>query len=253
MTRCDPERPFAGLGRDPDLDPTETVDGLALAADQREVVYAIVDGPRDRLRHARRAALDGPWTVTTDTTNVDVGAVQSLSSDALTLYTTPGPGKAFVLRRANRSDPFQEAVAFETEPAPMFDNGYFISGSGDLAYFAAFGATTDEAVLATIPVRGDGAALFGTHTLLAETHVAGARDGSPVINTSGTVLYFWSNRPQGSVWTVRRGRPDESFGPPTHVSELDDGATFIGWVSDDDCDVYFLRDRGVFSARRPLP
>jgi len=92
-----------------------------------------------------------------------------------------------------------------------------------------------------------------------------ANEANPVLATDGLSLFFASNRADGNpfggydIWVAKRTRPDERFGLPSNVRELNsihgDRPT---WISPDGCRIYLTRrdsdggDEGkVMIAERP--
>lgn len=88
---------------------------------------------------------------------------------------------------------------------------------------------------------------YGAAVLVTELASASSEAGV-AFSADGLTIYFGSERAGGKgdsdIWTARRATMTAAFGPATPVAELNTGgAEYPGWLSPDNCRLYFGSDR----------
>lgn len=120
---------------------------------------------------------------------------------------------------------------------PSIEQGPYVTPDGGTLYF------TRDSALYRAQLGADG---FEQPSPVGELN--GGDVASPVLSPDGTTIYFASSRPGGAgdldIWQATRSRPDDTFGEPTNVAELNlDDFEFPEWISEDGCRLYFTSRR----------
>jgi Tol biopolymer transport system component len=151
------------------------------------------------------------------------------------------------------------------EPQPLlgveFDEDVYgpaLSGDGRTLYFSAYAGGEQQIYAATRETRG---VEFSSVTELPVIN-SPAMDGSPFISAGGERLYFFSERPQGSlgrrdIWVSERGA--DAFGEPQQVVGINSPSSeLLPWLTPDELTVLFVSGRAggsggadVWRATRP--
>lgn len=89
-----------------------------------------------------------------------------------------------------------------------------------------------------------------TPTLVAGTNLNDASFDYPFLTPDELVLYFSSSRAGGAggrdIWMATRASTAAGFGDPVNIAALNTaGPESSGWVSADNCVIYFVRNIGV--------
>jgi hypothetical protein len=121
--------------------------------------------------------------------------------------------------------------------------GPALSGDGRTLYFSAYVEGEQQIYAATREARG---ADFSNVTELSGVN-SPEMDGSPFISADGQRLYFFSERPAGSlgrrdIWVSQRGA--ESFGEPRLVQGINSPSSdLLPWLTADELTVLFVSGR----------
>ena len=121
--------------------------------------------------------------------------------------------------------------------------GPALSADGRTLYFSAYVAGEQQIYSATRERRG---VEFSDVTELPVVNSA-QMDGSPFLSADGQRLYFFSERPQGSlgrrdIWVSERGA--ELFGEPTLVQGINSPSSeLLPWLTPDELTVLFVSGR----------
>ena len=171
-----------------------------------------------------------------------------LSADGWTLYFTTGAADDGDIYAVVRDDDagFDAASAVPVLATAEEEHQAFASTSGSELFFSArrAGSSTNDLYVAWLAIDGGGRTASKEKKLLGGLST-GKPDLWPVLSYDGTGLYFASRGDAGQeIRRTRRLGTDASFNAGFEVvAELNDdaGDTFPGWLSPDECRIYFWR------------
>ncbi len=256
---CNPTAPF----QPPTIVFTQSASDVRyprLSPDERTLYFALATSGPYILHAATRAGTTGPFTNPTvilanvgnsSDFNITVstdGLVALLSStrpnvdtDASQLWSTKRIDAAapFVSPTWATQSSSTHAGDFDPYLVPGTTNGLFYSarlqGTIDIAY--ALFDTVDAAYTGIAPNAADPTNL---NSPLAD-------DRAPVVSADQLRVYFASNRGLDAggatsaqhIWTSTRATALDGWDPPSRVSELTNYTGEPGWISANDCRLYF--------------
>lgn len=166
--------------------------------------------------------------------------VHSLSADALVLYgASDGIGSMgyYDVMASTREDVLAEfgvLAPLANINSGVGDTEPNISADGTELYFASSRAGPWGIYRAELDVGGS----FGAPIAVTELDAPGVGNGNPVLSADGLTIYFASNRddPEWDVYAATRSTPDEAFGSPVNVADVNSGAIDLPlWLSGDGC------------------
>lgn len=250
--RCDVTKPFGAPQLVADFDGAENASRARLTPDELEAFF--VKGPTNAtiLRHARRAAIGAPWTVTTVSITPAASLALAVTVNGLKLYYYAQGGQFSVTTRPDRQSAFGVGRALSEDPASDFLT--MVVESDDLSYYSRVrpgGGTELEIVRAPLLVTG---VSTGAVEVVPNLDHPGIDDWNPVLTPNQLAIYYsvGPDSPSVQQWVSRRPSKQAQFGAPVRVPELEDPANDqISWVSDDECVVYLNRSTHVSMAERP--
>lgn len=268
LVLCSHDDPFVGAERVLGTNTTAEEMNPWLSADERTIVFSRVPvGQTDLdLYVATRGAADGTFDTPQVLDEIDLGREYraSLSADLETIYfdRRPAAGGAydiFVATRDAVGDDFSgEDTVANVSGAETNEFEPFVADDG-----MYFGSTRDgEPNLFRAPVSGDG---FGNPVPLDAVNT-GEDEELPIVSADGHALYFAGRdrQPGGVGWDVWMATRDNLAGDFTDATRVadpvsGDGMELPGWISPDNCRLYFASDRGagddtdLWMARRAAP
>lgn len=175
--------------------------------------------------------------------------VHSLSADGLVLYgASDGLGSmgyydVMVSTRASVLAEFGVLAPLANINSAVSDGEPNISADGTELYFASTRAGPWGLYRAELDVGGS----FGAPIAVEELTAPGVGNGNPVLSADGLTIYFSSIRddPEWDVYAATRSTPDDVFGSPVNVADVNGGTTDLPlWLSGDGC-------RLLLSSTRP--
>jgi hypothetical protein len=245
-------------GLDDDRSPHLTPDELTIVFMSRRESPGPTQSPKLYIadRADRKSAFNAPRVIPV---GPGTNSEPMISADGLRVFFTTLRGnnasiEIYVVTRSARDTPFGTA-----EPLPRLNTAFnefqpFESSAG--LWFTSDRPDSDAGDAG--PFRMWFAPQSLNKPELVRDVGGGGIDGVPTPTSDERALYFASDRPggqgKGDIWVVRRAQPYGAFDENTltRVSEL---ATEFneapGWVSPDNCRLYFERSRSV--AAPPVP
>jgi hypothetical protein len=218
-----------------------------LARDERTLVFSrVVAGRYHDLFIAHRANRTDdfdPAGSLDELNSVDDEYSASMSDDGRTVYfdrQVSGAYAVFTATRANRNAVFEGLALLPVVNGAWQDFEPFIADDG--LYFAS---TRDDGQASLYFARSSSDGGFESPGELEPTP-SGAADENPAASFDGLTLYFSRSTATGvaDIWTASRPSRGASFGPPTPIEELKSpGLQVPGWLSEDNCRLYFATDR----------
>ena len=187
----------------------------------------------------------------------------TVTADGLTMYFESYRTQVYALQKSTRPDlasdwsgPTQ-VYSISAPDADLGDGGPSVSPDGKVLYFHSERSGNLDIFRTELSGAGFGAAfpVAGISTTFDETR--------PVFSEDELTLFYASNRPAASakgawdIWMTRRKSKDDAFEAPVNVSELNTNQfEDPGWLSADQCDLYFGRggvdmDNRLYVAHRP--
>lgn len=270
--RCDPNRAFATATPVTELNSGMDDFTPSLSADELTVVFSSTrvggSGSSDiyiATRTSRTAPFGAPSLVAgVNSTGNDSRPIITADGLALYLEHLPNPNSAWDVMKATRgstSGQFgtpTQVVAIDTtsnEVAP------FVMPDQSAIYFVSSRGGNND-----IWTASGTAGAFGAPALASGTNLSGApTEDYPTLTPDQLTMYFASDRPGGvgqgaDIWVATRTSLVTGFGTPTNVTELNTtGPDAPGWISADNCVLYFSRNIGlaasnyqIFVAVKPL-
>jgi hypothetical protein len=250
--RCNPTAPFGTPMPVTELNTTpSSEDCPKLTADERTIYFSSTRtggmGGWD-IWFATRAARDQPFgqamLLGGAINTASMQRCPAVTADGLALYgdNFANDYNMAVSTRLSTSDPFgaMNAVAAlnigtnDSDPHLLADRTMFHSSDGDI-----YRATWNGSAFNT-PVKVTGTNLGGADT-----------EAAPVVSEDELTMYIQSARTGSAggsydIWRTTRATTVAAFGDPVNVTELNSSAIEVpGWISDDDCVIYFMRNVGT--------
>lgn len=262
--RCRADAPFGTIENVDELNAIGQNFSPSLSKDEREIFwvrYSPADGSSHVMHASRPTAGGSPFTEVAPMPELDISggangvfvtstlaAAIVVSKDLHVYHLTgmPPDGKRF-----GAAVPVEGLGRATANSAKLrFDGAeiVFHTAATDAGLAQIFSAVGDE-------TKFDGGVLFNRAD-------PSALEGEPVLSADGLTLYFASARAGGAgsydVWRTTRSSLSSEWETPIHVPELSGPAgDNVGWVSEDDCVVYFVRRaadasnaRAILRARR---
>jgi len=275
-TICDPgatfdaPAPVAGLN-------TADVEGVPrLTPDELELYFYFYASGNDggtadpNLHRAQRTSVDQPFGAAIALPRVNTTAAEydpSVSSDGLTLFFESNrvAGEGYHLYMSTR---LSHAAEFET-PAELANvNSASVTDTDEEPFVTAdrqelWFASNRAGGLGNVDIyRAEwNGASFGNVVGVTSLSTS-ASDYYPTLSADKLTIYLSSTRPGGQggydIWTAHRSTTNDGFPPPKLVAELNSsGVEYVGWLSPDNCRIYFSSDRaGTFdiyvASRHPM-
>jgi hypothetical protein len=254
-----PLGPWSAPGKVMELaDPTLQDDDPSLTADQLEVYF-------DSERPGGAIAANGDcWVATRARTSDPFGAptlVAELASladdttfdvapDGLTIYfasdrKTAGDRDIYVATRPDRSSPWSTPQRVAELSSPADENGASELADGLHIVFASARAGTGDLYIATRTARDQP---WQAPAAIPGLSITTYDESQFWVNADATVVYFSSGDAPGAqgsdVWLATRATPDEPFGPPLRIAELDGALDDADpWLTADQRTIYFSSHR----------
>jgi hypothetical protein len=271
--RCDPSKPFGtpsplselNLGGD-DLNPH-------LSADERTITFASIRagglGQTDAYI-ATRASPTGTFGTPMAIPGVNTTTVDNrpmITGDGLRIYfETNLTGQTAdwnnaVATRNSTSANFSAWTAIPQINSTTTDSAPFILPNDSAIYFMSTRGTGGAQELWRSAHQGGN---WTTPALVAGTNLNEASLDYPMLTPDELVLYVSSSRAGGAggrdIWMATRTSTAMPFGDPVNIAALNTASPeSTGWISPDNCVIYFTRNIGVaasnsqiFRAEKPL-
>ena len=261
-TSCDPTHafgtpvPLQGLvvaGR--------TLSAPRLSADELTAYVTDYTGSTWDLYVAQRSTPDGAFETPTPMTAENSSAYDydpAASADGLTLWfasNRSGQNHIYVAGRSSTLTDFgAPGLATGVNSQSDEDVQPFESPDGQELWFTSTRAP--NLGLRDLWVATRSGSGFG-NPVHADALSSAAEDWGPAITGDGLTIFFQSNRGgAGSkggfdIYTSHRAHVTDAFPAPTPVDELNtSGDDAVGWISPDDCRLYFSTPGGSFVATR---
>ncbi|MDQ3367669.1 MAG: hypothetical protein M3680_19785 [Myxococcota bacterium] len=251
--RCDPGKPFGAPTALAEINSAEDEHTPSLAPDELTIYFTSARpggaGEGD-MYLARRSSTTAPFGTPVRIEGVNTAGHDSrpiLTGDGLTLYSEVNIGTLeWDIASSTRS---ATSGAF-TAPAPVptlnsasVDVAPFVLPDHSAIYFASARSGDNEIYRAVRTTTG-----FGTPALVAGVNLPGtSQEDYPAVTPDELVMYFTSDRSGGGgggpdLWRASRASASEPFGAPVPLTTLNTaGLETAGWVSADDCSLYFAR------------
>jgi Tol biopolymer transport system component len=194
-----------------------------------------------------------------------VDQAPTVTADGLTMYFESNRVSNYALEKSTRHDLASDWPAptlvdsISTLGMGTGDGGPFISPDGKVMYFHS----TRTGVLDIYRAELSGTELVRL-ALVQGINTTTYEETRPVVSLDELTIFWASSRPDGGasgdwdIWTARRQSKNAPFDSPINVSELNSsGRDDPGWLSADQCDLYFGRggvnaDTRLYVAHRPL-
>jgi len=275
-TICDPAATFDAPAAVAGLN-TADVEGVPrLTPDELELYFYFyasgnAGGTADpNLRRAQRTSVDQPFGAAVALPRVNTTAAEydpSVSSDGLTLFFESNrvAGEGYHLYMSTRPS---HAAEFEA-PAELANvNSASVTDTDEEPFVTAdrqelWFASNRAGGLGNVDIyRAEwNGASFGNVVDVTSLSTS-ASDYYPTLSADKLTIYLSSTRPGGQggydIWTAHRSTTNDGFPPPKLVAELNSsGVEYVGWLSPDNCRIYFSSDRaGTFdiyvASRHPM-
>ncbi len=196
--------------------------------------------------------------------NYDVDQAPTVTADGLTMYFESNRS-GYSLEKSTRPDlasawsPATQVYSISPPGIVFGDGGPSISPDGKVMYFHS----ERSGNLDIFRAEASGAGGFGTAFPVAGIPTA-FDEARPVFSEDELTLFYASARPDGGakgawdIWMTKRKSKNDAFDLPVNVSELNTSQfDDPGWLSADQCDLYFGRggvnaDTRLYVAHRPL-
>jgi hypothetical protein len=221
----------------------------SLSSDEKTIVYSHRRRGHYELRVATRADVHAPFGSERAIDEVNTPGIEwrgSLGRDGRLYYDTqaPGGGRAEIWWASPTGS--MEALRFEGAAhvpgiaAEGNDLEPFVTEEG--MYFASSRADGNDLYLAP---RIDGG--FGAPQPLDLVNTRKAEE-TPVVSRDGKALYYVTVTDPSApvdfdIWVARRASTDEPFGSPELLNSVSGaGYQAPGWLSDDNCRLYYTYD-----------
>jgi Tol biopolymer transport system component len=250
--RCDPSKAFGAPVALEALNlPTENDRAARLTPDELTIYFSSDRSNELRVYRATRAKVDdafGPPVLLSELATAPIAFRAAVpSTDGLELIvetrvTDGGSGRSDLARatRASQADSFGPLANIAGLSGTADDTDPNLT-AGDLELWLSMspGASAYDIFVASRASRTEP---FGPPVKLpGEVNGATTPESDPVPSADGTELFFQTNREGGPrIWVAHRASRSESFGAPTHVTELDGPGTndVPNWLSPDRCTLY---------------
>lgn len=265
--RCDPMKRFGTPVAVTELNVANVNDTApALSTDERTITFGSTrpGGPGSIDAYiATRASNTATWDMPSLIAGVNTTGQDSrpiMSGDQLTMYfeympTGAGEFSIVSATRANTSTPFPAPTAIpnlnlangDTAPYVLPDHSALYMVNTRMLYRATRTGTT-----------------WNTPTVVTGTNLQNGDFDYPIATPNELVIYFATTRAPNTggfdIWMATRSSTVVGFDAPTPVAELVTGQPEVpGWISADNCVIYFARNVGVaasnyeiYRAEKPL-
>lgn len=251
-TAFDAPEPLTGFNT-PSTEGTER-----LTIDELELYFsgALAGASSSTIYRAQRSTISQPFGLPVPLTSLHMTAGEydpSVSSDALTLYfqspRVPNQGDhLYVSTRTSRAGEFgAPSELLNVNSMIVTDNDFqpSVTIDGQELWFVSDRA--GGLGLADIYRATWNGSSFGSVTAVNELN-SSAKEWLPILSADKLTIYFASDRADGKggfdIWSTHRATVADGFPPPRPVSELNSSASeFAGWLSPDNCRIYFHSDR----------
>jgi Tol biopolymer transport system component len=248
--RCDPNKPFGDIKPVPGVNTTSFDENPSLSPDELTIYFASNrknGGADGNIYVATRANRDDAFGAAAEVTAVNTGADErgpSISSDGLSLYFHSSQTNGYdlyVSTRANTAAAFGAPVTLAALNTADIEESPNITSNGKTLYFDRSSGTTSSLWRSTLGATG-----FGAPSMVTELDTAAAFTSA--VRADDLKIYFASDRnaTQGSndIWAASRASTSDPFGAPTNVTEINSANDDRpGWISPDDCRLYFWSAR----------
>jgi Tol biopolymer transport system component len=266
--RCDRTKPFGAPVAITELNTTADDYTASLSPDELTIYFSSARpggaGATD-MYSATRTSSSTPFGAPTRIEGVNTTGHDnrpSLPADGLTLYTEVNGGTLeWNIASATRTTPasaFSAPTPVATLSSPSLDIAPFVLPDHSAIYFSSARSGDSEIYRAS---RSGG--VFATPALVAGVNLPGtSQEDYPALTPDELVIYLASDRTGSAgadIWRASRPSTTEPFSAPVNVAALNTaGLETPGWVSADDCMLYFARSTAagtnydLFVATRPL-
>lgn len=261
---CDPTAAFDAPVPVPGFNTADTEGVPRLTPDELELYfyfYVNVGGTQDpNLYRAQRSSVEQPFGAATAIPRVNTTSAEydpSVSSDGLTLFfesnRIAGEGlHLYMSTRPSQAAEFgapAELANVNSATVADTDEEPFVTADRQELWFAS----TRAGGLGSVDIyRAEwNGSSFGNVVGVTSLSTS-ASDYYPTLSADKLTLYLSSTRPGGQggydIWTAHRSTTKDGFSTPTLVPELNSsGIEYVGWLSPDNCRIYFSSDRaGTF-------
>jgi hypothetical protein len=227
-----------------------------LTADELELYFSLDPGTGDStIYRAQRRTTSEPFAAPIALVQLSTPAQEnnpSVSSDGLMLFfessRVSGEGyHLYVSTRASRVGEFvapSEVANVNSATVTDSDSQAFVTAdTQELWFVSSRPGGLGNADIYRAAWSGSGFANVAAITALSSD----AADYVPTLSADKLTVYLSSNRPSGKgnmhIWTAHRSTTRDGFPAPTPVRELNSsGSEFVGWLSPDNCRLYFSSD-----------
>lgn len=227
-----------------------------LTADELELYFSGDPGTGDStVYRAQRSFASEPFTAPVALAQLNTPKQEnnpSVSSDGLTLFfessRVSGEGyHLYVSTRTSRAGEFvvsSEVAMVNSTTVTDSDSQPFVSADGqELWFVSSRSGGLGNADIFRAVWSGSGVANVAAITALSSD----AADYLPTLSADKLTIYLSSNRSSGNgnmhIWTAHRSTTSDGFPAPIPVRELNSsGNEFVGWLSPDNCRLYFSSD-----------
>jgi len=260
---CDRERPFGLLEMLEGVNSTRNEGRAWLSSDLLTIYFDSEQSGTGRVYRATRSSPTEPFG---GVTNLPInGAFRNshpwLSEDGLRLFfsstRTSTASEIFVASRSTLIGEFTAPELIANINSASGDGMGSLGLNDELLYLGSDRGSSPDIYVARRGPSGS----FTAATPVGEVNTP-QEEHDPVIASDGLTLYFSSGRPatgaKGDLDTfaARRSTPNDGFGTPTPVSELNSsGRDWPTWISADGCTIVIGSSRGgewaLYMATRP--
>jgi Tol biopolymer transport system component len=271
--RCDPAKPFGTPVAVTELNSGSDEVTPYLSEDERVITFASSRtgglGQTDAYT-ASRAAPTGPFGTVTAVPGVNTATYENrpmITNDGLRMYfETNTTGQAAdwnnsVATRGSTSANFGGWTAIPQINTNTTDSAPYILPDDSAIYFMSTRGTGGAQELWRSAHQGGN---WTTPALVPGTDLNDSSFDYPVVTPNELVLYFSSSRAGGAggrdIWMATRNSTAVAFGAPINIAALNTASPeSTGWVSADNCVIYFVRNIGaaasnwqIMRAEKPL-
>jgi hypothetical protein len=257
--RCDPDTPFITNVAVGELNGNDFETAVTLTPDERYVILSS-SRPTDASNNytlfvASRASTDasfGPVDPLFPTDN-NIYAAASLSPSGLTLF-----GSSSVFSQVWRTDRGSTDASFPNPTMLYLQQARWphVSADGKTLYVGERVVTDGGEHSRIVSYDTASFTVRKTYATLDLGTTAGSYEAAPVLSPDELTIYFaeFTASPENfDIYVARRKSKDDGFGIPRRVDELSGTAEDTpGWLSPDGCRLYFIQNRDIHLATKPM-
>ena len=254
---CGARVPFTSIAPINELGDAGDSERPRLSADELTIYFAVPSTP-NRIFYATRPTTSSPFSTAEPLAAVNVvynANDPSVSSGGLTMFLTSGQASTrdiYISRRDSGTAAFTAPALVTALSSSEEDRHPFLAlDERDLWLASSRGAGSNLRIYRAAFDGGDFAAPVQILELASPTD-----DAAPVLSADGLTIYFASQRTGSQardVWRASRSVRDGVFSTIENVSELNSASDDLpGWLSPDNCRLYFSTSRGSTSGEHRL-